>query len=89
MARAWALAYHAKSSPIMVRLFKDEAVLEVWKQRDTGRYALLVGLSPDLYLRQGVFVSPRMLLSVPLLAPASGTALQWWAEGGLVVGVAL
>lgn len=30
-----------KSSPIMVRLFKDEAVLEVWKQRDTGRYALV------------------------------------------------
>ena len=30
-----------KSSPIMVRLFKDEAVLEVWKQRDTGRFALV------------------------------------------------
>ena len=29
------------SSPIMIRLFKDEAVLEVWKQKDTGRYALV------------------------------------------------
>ena len=30
-----------KSSPIMLRIFKDENVLEVWKKKDTGRYALL------------------------------------------------
>lgn len=30
-----------KSSPIMMRIFKEEAVLEVWKQRDTGKYALV------------------------------------------------
>jgi len=29
------------SSPIFIRLFKDENVLEVWKQKDTGRYALV------------------------------------------------
>lgn len=29
------------SSPIMLRVFKQENVLEVWKQKDTGRYALL------------------------------------------------
>ncbi|MFD0915063.1 L,D-transpeptidase family protein [Pseudahrensia aquimaris] len=35
-------AYGMKaSSPIMIRIFKDENVLEVWKQKDTGRYALL------------------------------------------------
>jgi murein L,D-transpeptidase YafK len=28
------------TSPIMVRIFKEEAVLEVWKQTDTGRFAL-------------------------------------------------
>lgn len=28
-------------SPIMIRIFKEENVLEVWKQKDTGRYALL------------------------------------------------
>lgn len=35
-------AYGMKpSSPIMMRIFKEENVLEVWKQADTGRYALL------------------------------------------------
>ncbi len=29
------------TSPIMVRLFKEEAVLEVWKQKDNGRYDLV------------------------------------------------
>jgi murein L,D-transpeptidase YafK len=28
------------TSPIMVRIFKEESVLEVWKQKDTGRYDL-------------------------------------------------
>src|SRR5206468_129956 len=31
-----------KESPILVRLFKEEAELEVWKQDDTGRFAPLV-----------------------------------------------
>ena len=30
-----------KESPILVRLYKEEAELEVWKQDQTGRYALL------------------------------------------------
>ena len=30
-----------KESPMLVRLFKEEAELEVWKQDDTGRFALL------------------------------------------------
>jgi murein L,D-transpeptidase YafK len=30
-----------KESPILIRLFKQEAELEVWKQDRTGRYALL------------------------------------------------
>jgi murein L,D-transpeptidase YafK len=29
------------SSPIMIRIFKEENVAEVWKKTDTGRYALL------------------------------------------------
>lgn len=28
-------------SPIMMRIFKQENTLEIWKQKDTGRYALL------------------------------------------------
>ena len=31
----------AKESPILVRLFKEESELEVWKQDNTGHYALL------------------------------------------------
>ena len=31
----------ALTSPIMLRIFKQENVLEVWKKKDTGRYALL------------------------------------------------
>jgi murein L,D-transpeptidase YafK len=30
-----------KTSPVMIRLFKEESKLEVWKQRNDGRYALL------------------------------------------------
>ena len=30
----------SSTSPIMVRIFKEEAVLEVWKQKDNGRYDL-------------------------------------------------
>ena len=29
------------SSPIMIRIFKEEAILEVWKQNDTGRFELV------------------------------------------------
>ena len=29
------------TSPIMIRIFKEEGVLEVWKQKDTGRYDLI------------------------------------------------
>jgi murein L,D-transpeptidase YafK len=31
----------AKDSPMLIRLFKEEAELEVWKQDNSGRYALL------------------------------------------------
>ncbi len=31
----------ALTSPIMLRIFKEENTLEVWKRRNTGRYALL------------------------------------------------
>lgn len=31
----------SKSSPILVRIFKEEGVLEIWKQKDTGRYGLV------------------------------------------------
>lgn len=30
-----------RSSPIMVRIFKEENVLEIWKQKDTGRFGFV------------------------------------------------
>ena len=38
-----------KESPILVRLFKQESELEVWKQDNSGRMALLKTF-PDLPL---------------------------------------
>ncbi len=32
-----------RSSPIMVRIFKEEGELEVWKRKDTGRYEVIAG----------------------------------------------
>ena len=31
----------AKESPILARIFKEESELEIWKQDNTGRFALL------------------------------------------------
>lgn len=31
----------SKSSPVMVRIFKEEGVLEIWKRKDTGRFDLV------------------------------------------------
>ncbi len=56
---------------------------------DTGRYGLMVGFGDDIYFAQGFFISPRVMLSLPLLAPATGTELLLWGDLSLVVGVAL
>jgi len=58
-------------------------------QVDSGRYGLMTGFGNDLYFRQGLFVSPRVMLAVPLLAPATLTDLRWWADLSLSIGVAL
>jgi murein L,D-transpeptidase YafK len=34
----------SKTSPIMVRIFKEEDQLEVWKQKDNGRYDIIARL---------------------------------------------
>ena len=58
-------------------------------QIDLGRYGLMLGLSNDLYFKNGLFLSPRVLLAVPLLAPATETELLMWADISLAIGVAL
>ena len=49
---------------------------------------LLCGFGNDIYFMQGVFVSPLLMLAVPVLAPASGTDLLLWADLSITVGVA-
>lgn len=58
-------------------------------QLDLGRYGLMFGLGNDLYFKQGLFLSPRLLLAIPLLAPATQTELLMWADFSLSIGVAL
>ncbi|MEZ4316666.1 MAG: hypothetical protein R3F61_04160 [Myxococcota bacterium] len=65
----------------------DDARLDAM-QVDPGRYGLMVGFGNDLYFEQGFFVSPRVMLSLPILAPASGTELYFWADVTLAVGMA-
>lgn len=56
---------------------------------DLGRYGLMAGLGNDLYFRQGIFISPRVMLALPILAPATQTDLLLWADLSLAIGVAL
>lgn len=57
-------------------------------QVDPGRYGLMVGLGNDLYFKQGIFLSPRMMFALPLLAPVSQTNLLFWGDFSLAIGVA-
>lgn len=55
---------------------------------DRGRYGTTLGIGDDLYFKRGLFVSPRLTVSVPLLAAASQTKLLFWGDASLAVGVA-
>lgn len=56
---------------------------------DPARYGVLVGAGNDIYFKQGFFVSPRLMLAIPLLAVASDSDLLFYTDFNLVVGVAL
>lgn len=49
-------------------------------QIDRARYGLMAGASLDIYLQPGFVLSPRALVSLPVLAPATGSGLGWWWE---------
>lgn len=55
---------------------------------DRGRYALTLGLGNDLYFASGFFLSPRVQVAVPLLAPATGSELWMWADLSVAAGFA-
>ncbi len=55
---------------------------------DPGRYGLMIGFGNEIYFKQALFLMPRAMFAVPLLAPASGSELRWWADLSLSLGVA-
>jgi hypothetical protein len=55
-------------------------------QVSTGRYNLLTGLSLDVYLHNGLFLAPRMMVALPIFALGSADQLGWWWELNLGVG---
>jgi hypothetical protein len=57
-----------------------EAVRLPGMKVDRQRFGLLVGGSLDVYLQPGVFLSPRAMLGVPLLAGRDGRSVGWWWE---------
>lgn len=57
-------------------------------QVDPGRYGLMIGIGNDLYFKQGIFLSPRAMFSLPILAPVTKTELLLCGEFSLAIGVA-
>lgn len=55
---------------------------------DPARYGLLVGIGNDIYFASGLFLSPRAMIAVPIMAPATETDLLFWADISLAVGLA-
>ncbi len=56
---------------------------------DPARFHTVVGLSLDVYFQPGILVSPRAVVTVPLLAGVTETNLGFFWELGLVLGYAL
>jgi hypothetical protein len=57
-------------------------------QVDSGRYGFVIGLGNDLYFKQGIFLSPRVMFALPVLAPISQTDLVLWGDVSLAIGIA-
>lgn len=58
-------------------------------QVDPARYHTLIGFGNDIYLKQGVFISPRVMMAIPLISAAAGTQLYFWGDLSLTIGIAL
>ena len=55
---------------------------------DRTRYALYAGLCVDLYFDFGLFVTPRTLIAVPILAPIADSRMRLALEFSLAAGYA-
>ena len=58
-------------------------------QVDRARYAVLAGLTLDIYFRPGIAVTPRVMMAIPVFAGMQGAGLGWWWELSLGVGASL
>jgi hypothetical protein len=48
-------------------------------QIDRGRYSLLLGFSLDIYFQPGLFISPRVMLALPVFSGVTASGLgSWW-----------
>lgn len=55
---------------------------------DNQRYYLLAGFGLDIYMRSGIFVSPRLALAIPIFAAIVGSEMSYALDVSLAIGVA-
>lgn len=69
-------------SPLMSA--KEVANLEIVRlpamQVDPVRYNLLAGFCLDIYFQPGLFLSPRVMMALPIFSGPSGSGLGYWWE---------
>ena len=53
---------------------------------DGGRYNVLAGGSLDLYFQSGFFLSPRVMVALPIMSQFTESGLGWWWELSLSLG---
>jgi len=53
---------------------------------DEARYSVLAGLSLDIYFHSGGFLSPRAMISPPIISAFESEGLGWWWELSLGAG---
>lgn len=65
----------------------EDARLDAMKL-DRARYTPMLGVGNDIYFKSGLFLSPRVQVAVPLLAPATETELYVWTDVSIAAGYA-
>ncbi len=66
-----------------------EKIRQPAMQIDPARYSVLAGFSLDVYFQTGGFISPRVLVGLPLFTTFNGGGLGLWWELSLSLGWAL
>ncbi len=80
---AGALFAPVMSDPEIANM-KDQ--LPAAMELDPSRYALLAGFTLDLFFQPGLFVTPRVLVGIPIISGPSGRGIGVWWELSLLAG---